>query len=495
MGARSYPTDGSPTILTPSPSRSLAGRIVDRQGSIELEIVLAVAADLLWLVGGMAASRPFETMAHLAIIGLLLIAPRAGLLALIPLLPFQPGAIFGPHGPIVADVVALAISITLRAAAGQVSVPAIARPAVWLAVALLAMTIFQATLVLPVFPGGIPLSVLGELDQVLIIVIVFVGSVVFLRPDGVVPAMTAYLVSLAIVSAVAILHFARPGILRRLDLFWMVGPDATRFRATGVIPNANFLGLFVAIGLAWLVVIVAWYIRSGRLVPVVTGLAAGSIATVTLALTLSRAAIVAAAVGIVAVTARRSLRAAVAMLVAGVLVAVIAYPLFLNVRLGQTFGSTGEAGQEAQAQSDSLRTTQAAAAIKAFLDAPVLGHGFGTFSALSPRYTGQNVLTSAHNSYLKLAAEQGVAGLGLFIAFLVAIALALWRAPIGPWSAGLAVLGVIAVFSLTGDSLSSAQAIASGFMVIAGMLVAADAGRDPLGSARSDALRPSPEAG
>jgi O-antigen ligase len=445
------------------------------------------------LVGGMAASRIFETAAHLTIIGFLLIAPRAGILALIPLLPFQPGSLFGPHGPILADAIAIALSIMFRAALGRILVPAIARPAVWLAVALLVTTVFQTTLVLPVFAAGIPLSVLSELDQIVIIVMVFVGSVVFLRPAGVVPAMVAYLISFMTVSVVGILHFARPSILHRLDLYWMVSADATRFRASGVLPGSNFLGLFVAIGLAWLIIIIAWYVRSGRVVPIVAGLIAGPIGTVALLLTLSRAAIVAAGFGVALATARGSFRVAVAMLVAGAIIAGIAYPIFLDLRLGQTYGSAGQAGQGAQSDSDSLRATQAVAAVKAFLDAPFLGHGFGTFGALSPKYSGQDVLTSAHNAFLKLAAEQGIVGLALFVAFLAAIAWALWLAPVGPWIAGLAVLGVISIFSLTGDSMSSAQAIASGFVVIGAMLVAADVGVDPLGSNATNDIDLTPE--
>ena len=387
---------------------------------------------------------------------------------------------FPPHGPIVAEAVAIALSITFRAARGAISIPRIARPAVWLALAFLVATIFQATLGLPNRAVGLPRSVLGDLNELAIVVLAFVGAAVFLRPAGVVPAMAAYLVSFVTVSLVGILHFARPSVLRELHILWMVSPDATRFRASGVIPNSNFLGLFLAIGTAWLVIIVAWYAWRGRLAPVLAGLVAAPIGAVALALTLSRAAILAAGFGVIVATARGSLRAAVAMLVVGALVAAIAYPLFLGFRLGQTFGTDGAAAQQAQDESDNLRANQAVAAVRAFLDAPILGHGFGRFSSLSPRYTGQDVLTSAHNAYLKLAAEQGIVGLGLFIAFLAAIAMALWRAQVGPWSAGLAVVGVISIFSLTGDTMSSAQAIASGFVVLAAMLVAADGGRDPL---------------
>ncbi len=495
MGARSFPTDVQQASVTQSRARSWIREIVDRKGSIELDIVLALGAVVLWLVAGMTASRVVETSAHVAILGLILIVPRAGILALIPLLPFQPGGLFPPHGPIVGHAIAIALSMTFRAARGTISIPVLARPAVWLAVALLAATIFQATLGVRVFNGVIPLSVLSELDQVVVTLMVFVGSVIFLRPAGVVPALAAYLLSFMTVSVVGILHFARPSVLRRLDLFWMVSPDASRFRATGVIPNANFLGLFVGMGVAWLTITIGWYVWSRRPVPALAGVVAAASGTATLLLTLSRAAIVAAGVGVAIAVARRSVRVALAMLIAGVVVAVVAYPAFLDLRLGQTFGSASQAGLAAQAESDSMRATQAVAAVKAFLDAPLLGHGFGTFSALSPGYSGQDVLTSAHNTYLKLAAEQGLVGLSLFVGLLAAIAIGLWRAGFGPWSAGLAVVGVIAAFSLSGDAMSSAQSIASGFVLIAAMLVATDAGRDPLRPDPGDAIQPSSEAG
>lgn len=480
MGVRFLPSDRTGSFLGPALRRSVVGRASGRTESVKVDIALAGVPLLMWFGAGVAQSRPFESLAHLAIIGLLLIVPRAGMFALIPLLPFQHAMPFPPHGPIVAHALAISLSIFIRAAIGQVHVPRIARPAVWLAVALLAMTVFQATLGLRVFDQVLPLSVLSQLDQLVVIVMVFVGSVVFLRPSGVVPALVAYLGSYTAVSVIGILHFARPSVLRRLDILWMVSPDATRFRASGVIPNANFLGLFVAIGLAWLIAVIVWYVRAGRPVPVLFSLASSSAGMIAMLLSLSRAAIVATAVGVALATARASRGAALVLLVVGALVAMIAYPLFLDLRLSRTFGSAGQAGQAAQADSDDLRFNQAQAAVEAFIDAPVLGHGFGTFSVLSPGYSGQEVLTSAHNAYLKLAAEQGLLGLSLFVAFLTAIAHALWRAGLGPWSAGLAVVGVIAAFSMTGDTLSSAQAIAPGFAVLGAMLVSAAAGRDPL---------------
>lgn len=474
------------------PDASLADRLLRLRGSISADVGLAIAPVALWVIGGMVGSAPVVTVAHLMIIGLILLRPRAGMLALIPLLPFRHALPFPPHGPILAEAIAIAMAIAFRAARRGVEIPSLARPAVWLAVAFLVATIFQSTLGLRLFDGVLPLKVISQLDQIVIIAMVFIGSVMFLGPSGVVPAAVAYLASFVTVAGVGILHFIRPGIVRRLQLEWMISPDATQYRASGVIANANFLGLFVAVGMAALVVLIAWYVRSGRALPALTATAAASTAVMALLLTLSRAAILAVGVGVVVTIARTSVRAAVATIVAGVLVAAIAYPVFLDLRLNRTFGSSGDAGQAALSASDKLRGGQAVAAVGAFIASPLLGHGFGTFSEISPAYSKQDVLTSAHNAFLKLAAEQGALGLGLFIGFLGAIAVALWRVGIGPWSAGLAVIGVIGAFSLTGDTLSSAQATAPAFVLLALALIAAGHRLDPFEDRPADLDRDRP---
>jgi len=486
MGTRDLPTEGVAGLL---PRRLFLGASVHDVRGLAFETALALVPVGAWLLAGMLGSRPLEAAAHLMIIALLLIVPRAGYLALIPLLPFAHPVPFPPHGPIIAESIAILVSIALRAARGEVTIPRIARPAAWLAAALLIMTVFQTTLGVRALGGSLSLGTLSQLHQVAIILTAFIGGLVFLRPAGVLPAVAAYTASLALVAGVAIVHFVQPRILDRLDVSWMLSPDATGYRASGVIPNANFLGLFLAMGIAWLAVAISWYIARGRAAAVLAGLAVSSVGTVALLLTLSRAAIAAVAGGVLVAVARVSMRLAVGLAVVGIVAAVLVYPIFLDLRLGRTFGSAGQAGEAAQSASDDLRAGQAVAAIEAFLDAPILGHGFGTFQVLSPSYSGQEVLTSAHNAFLKLGAEQGVIGLGLFIALLGAIGLPLWRRRFGPWTGGLAALGALVVFAFSGDVLASAQAVAPGAVLLAAMLVSADAEHDLLSASvdRDDA--------
>ena len=211
MGARSVPSDGTPLVLDSPDARTRVRQLVDFEASLELDVSLAIGAVALWLVAGILASSLLDAFAHVVIVGLILVVPRAGILAVIPLLPFSNGGLFPPHGPIVAESVAIGVSIALRAARGGVSIPTLARPAVWLALAFLVATLFQATLGTLDRQGGLPRSVLLDLDEFVIIMMVFVGTAVFLRPDGVLPAMAAYLASFAVVAAVGIVHFTRGG--------------------------------------------------------------------------------------------------------------------------------------------------------------------------------------------------------------------------------------------------------------------------------------------
>ena len=61
---------------------------------------------------------------------------------------------------------------------------------------------------------------------------------------------------------------------------------------------------------------------------------------------------------------------------------------------------------------------------------PLLGHGVNTFMANYNHYAGDATLwpAYAHNCFLQIAAETGVAGLALFLSFLGALAALVWRA-------------------------------------------------------------------
>jgi O-antigen ligase len=69
-------------------------------------------------------------------------------------------------------------------------------------------------------------------------------------------------------------------------------------------------------------------------------------------------------------------------------------------------------------------------AVRVFADHPVTGSGMNTYSIVAPRYikeTGWNSGGYPHNSYLQLAAETGILGLGSFMALIAVFAATVHR--------------------------------------------------------------------
>ncbi len=431
------------------------------------EVAVGLLPFLAWLVAGISDTPRLAVAAYIVIAIMLALRPQLGYLALLPMLTFNHPQGFPPHGPIFLLAGIGLASVLFRWSIGLVHVPRSVRPALWCSLAFLAVTAFQLFLGVSEFGGTLPLRAVSQYDQVFIILSVFAMGLAVLPGRARWPYHVAFLASFAVVAGVAILHFVWPGTLEVLSLDWMVHPSASVYRASGVIANPNFLGLALACGLSWIVVTAIWQGAQGRpevttwLAPIIT--AAG----IALILTFSRAAIVALGVGMIAALARRSLRAAGGLAAATAIAALLIYPLFVQVRLGQTFGEASPAGEAAFAESDRLRAQIAESAVMAFLDAPIAGHGFATFREISPTYSGQSILTSAHDLYLKVAAEQGLIGLALLGAFLFSIVMPMWRAGPGPWMASLAVAFAFMAFSLTADTLGSAQAMAGAFYLMA----------------------------
>jgi len=438
----------------------------------------------LWALSGFTSQQTFAGLAHLVLAVLIVLSPATGFLALLPLLPFNHFVVpfndfklLAPHGVIVGQIVLLAISISVRAAVGAISVNPVVRPAMLLAGAYLILSTFQLISATQAFGGQLTVGPLNQYAQVAGVLLVFISGLALLPGRRLGTYACFYLAAAGGVAFIGLVHFVGQGLLQRLDLVWTVHPDATPYRATGVLANPNFLGLFLAVTVSWMVVAAAWYLWRKRTLPGLGALFLLPISGLTLTLTLSRAALAALGVGLLTAVARRSLRGAVIMTGLAFIIAALSYSAFLALRLEQTYGGPIEGGLAAQAESDRLRGIMAGAAVDAFLDAPVLGHGFATFSTISPEYSGQSVLTSAHNWYLRVAAEQGLAGLGLYAALLISILWPLWRAGVGPWTASLAAFVAISVFSLTADSLGTIQAASGAWIAAAiGLTAAAERG-------------------
>jgi O-antigen ligase len=432
-----------------------------------IEVALGFLPFVAWIVAGVIHMPRLAIAAYLAIGLMLIVRPRIGYLALLPMLPFFHPQGFPPHGPIFLLAGLGLASVLVRLSIGRARVPLSARPALWCAVAFLALTAFQLFLGVRTLGGAIPLRSLSQYDQVFIILAVFAVGLVVLPGRALAPYHAAFLVSFALVVGVGLVNFLQPGLLEVFRLHWLVHPNAFEDRASGVISNPNFLGLALACGLSWIIASAIWQVANKRFDRATWLFMIIPPAGLTLILTFSRTAILALGVGLVAALARRSFVAAGVAAAAAAIAATMIYPVFIEVRLGQTFGEASPAAQAAIAESDRLRSLMAESAIRAFLDAPLAGHGFSTFSEISPKYSGQSTLTSAHDLYLKTAAEQGLIGLGVLGALFISIVVPMWRAGVGPWIASMAVAFAFMVFSFTADTLGSAQTVASAFFLIA----------------------------
>jgi O-antigen ligase len=462
-------------VLTPrsaaadhaAPAQRVAADAVSVDMPVWIEVALGFLPFVAWLVAGVIHMRGLAIAAYLAIGLMLIVRPRIGYLALLPMLPFFHPQGFPPHGPIFLLAGLGLASVLVRLSIGRVRVPLSARPALWCAVAFLALTAFQLFLGVRTLGGAIPLSSLSQYDQVFIILAVFAVGLVVLPGRVLAPYHAAFLVAFALVVGVGLVNFFQPGLLEVFRLDWLVHPNAFEDRASGVIANPNFLGLALACGLSWIIVSALWHFAHGRIDRATLLLPIIPPAGLTMILTFSRTALLALGIGLIAALARRSWMAAGVLAAAAAIAATLIYPVFIQVRLGQTFGEASPAAEAAIAESDRLRSLMADSAIRAFLDAPLAGHGFSTFSQISPTYSGQSTLTSAHDLYLKVAAEQGLIGLSVLGALFISIVVPIWRAGLGPWVAAMAVALAFMLFSFTADTFGSAQTVASAFFLMA----------------------------
>jgi O-antigen/teichoic acid export membrane protein/O-antigen ligase len=199
-----------------------------------------------------------------------------------------------------------------------------------------------------------------------------------------------------------------------------------------------------------LAVLLAWLPRARR--PAAKLAAAVAIAALALgiAYSFSRSGYLAALAVIVLFAARRSVRGLVGAAVAvGCLVPVL--PVAVSARLGSVWNSSG------LDPSSALRLDLWSSALRMFEAHPVFGVGYLNFSSQLPAYyinTGSydsfviqfSLLDFAHNTYLTILAETGLAGVAL-LGVLVAVG---WRrawsaARAGDWAGEAALLGFVGI--------------------------------------------------
>ncbi|MHB1035762.1 MAG: O-antigen ligase family protein [Pirellulales bacterium] len=229
-------------------------------------------------------------------------------------------------------------------------------------------------------------------------------------------------------------------------------------RARGPMIHAVSFGEYLAVCLlgAWL-----WRSRLGR---------RGQLAIVALVplfltgiyLTYTRSVWLGAALGLLIVLAMTLRGRWRTLVVGGAVVAGVMLALANSERL---VGFRREGSAEETKQSVDMRGAFAYVSWMMFQDRPLLGAGFGQFPEaklpyLADRSTQLHLESIRdyvhHNTFLSLLTETGLAGLGLFLALLVAWgrnAWALWRSPLSPqWARaqGVLMLGTLGVYVCQG---------------------------------------------
>jgi O-antigen ligase len=250
-------------------------------------------------------------------------------------------------------------------------------------------------------------------------------------------------------------------------------PDVAS-RATGPFGNPNSFGQLVAyagaLAAAWLVGTQSRRLRSLLLLSF-------GIMAYALSLSLSRGGAATLLAGLVALAFARSRTLGFAAAGAALILVIVGYPMFVEWRLATEGGPGSSAAAAALAASDEGRLGAILAAPALFASSPIFGIGFGQYKYMSALVTDQGAGLAAHNWYGTVLAEQGVAGILLWLLMLVAVGVWLRSRPARPRSIGLAMFGAVVVGCLFLEPPTSFQTSVLPIIVLTGALVGQWGGR------------------
>lgn len=262
------------------------------------------------------------------------------------------------------------------------------------------------------------------------------------------PYLLALVLSATFAAALALVSYGHVDITGPVANLVQAWTDPTR--AVGPFGNPNYLGQFMATA-----VVLAAGLAVGHQAAVVRMAALLSLPLVGagLAVSLSRGAVLAAFAGVLLLAIARGRRAALVVIALGTPFAIAAYELLLSGRVGESPTVLGGAGAALEASTEG-RLATVLEGPRLFLTDPVFGIGFGRYSFESA--TG----LAAHNWYSNVLAEQGLFGILAWCGVLIAVAVALRVRPVDPRSVGFGMLGAVVIGSLFLELPTSFQAAA-----------------------------------
>jgi O-antigen ligase len=195
------------------------------------------------------------------------------------------------------------------------------------------------------------------------------------------------------------------------------------FRVNSVFFDPSIYGRFLALVMIMLTTVVLW---SRRRRVVLAGAAVLAWLLAGLVTSFSESSIAALLLGLAVLAAfrwdvRATIYAAVVLLAVAALI-LLAAPASLHFGLKGSGGSTNNA--------TSGRTSLISGGLELFAERPLQGHGSGSFETEYRRRhnaTAENATSASHTIPVTVAAEQGIVGLIVYVAFLVVTFLVLFR--------------------------------------------------------------------
>jgi len=456
---------GPPRPRHPTPPDLSWIRRLVRADDRDLQVTGAALALGAAMVGAIAFQAGAAIVA-IAVLGAAVVAPGVGLATLAFLAPLKEPLVVPPPGFNFALVGAIVLGCVFR-------LP-IDRPRLSLNLVLVtfaAFVLYAGLQQLPQMLAGYP----GDEDHAgflffqLVSVLGAVVAAAYLLPGrSPYPVVVAALAGAMLAIAIAIATYVDVGLPPIVNLSEFSGLESVR--ASGPFQNPNYMGLFTATALVtaaglWPV----WPSRGARLalVSVMVVLGAG------VALSQSRGAILALLAGLAVLVLARHRVLAVALIILGVVSAVVIYPAFTEWRLTNLRGEVTGAGYVAWAASDGFRLAATLVGPALFLSSPVFGVGLGQYADLSVVVGGLTSRSSAHNYYMNVLAEQGIVGVTLWIVIILGLLTQLRASTHTPWrTLGFAVLVSVLCAGIFLDPPNSFQTVALPALIITAALVA-----------------------
>jgi O-antigen ligase len=384
-----------------------AGRdtLVRYRLAIAVELVLIAAWFLLRTVAGVE-SRPYLAWTIVAA-GVALISPTSGLVILAATGPFfEPVTLTRAIGLRHVLVAVLGVSVLLRLVLGawrrmSWSPPLVLAIAIGLLTALGVVNTYQYFDVdWAQHAAGTWLTSVGGA-----MILFIIGS--WVATTGARRFIVIAVISSTIAVALSMVELFAPGSVSGGRLGWIGFWKVFGPRLAGVIASPNAMAALAVMPVCILTTIALLGRNRDRAVRLVAAVGA-AVLLVAMYVTYSRAALLSLFGLAVVVAWRFNRRLGQVVFIAGIVAGILLLPAYIQLR-GQVGASAVTEPGSFLVANDGQRIAAWRAAAGMFLDRPLTGQGFLAYKQLADSY-GDPVLSSPHNEWLRLFAEEGIVG-------------------------------------------------------------------------------------